>query len=382
MVRLLIGTDPQQTVFAQKVVLFQAALFSIAAAIALWSSYSWHKSIPALISSLILITLSPLSIAWPRWVLTETLAAAAGLLVFAALFCSFAAQRMKVIKTGIAIALAIFLRWDQIWLLVPAFLCAFYLGGYSRGLRHTVTIGLIAIFPILAMIGRAGLVGIPLLPNNSITSDPYLAKGVWVFFQKTALTQDATSGFLWSMWDRRYEELNRVFNYDSIFSSYDTVRFRSLTDRISALPNGSPLPADIDAELVDLAGASKKLGIGLTLNFTFQRAIKMWTAMDTIFYSGWMQLPSAKTVETFSFAYRILLIITCILLLLRARGVEFVLLVGLICYIAFRTFFFASLTMLEIRYLMPMFPVMEVALVSLAVRGRKQARNDQLRNNC
>jgi len=317
------------------------------------------------------------TVAWPRWVLTETLAAAAGLLVVTALFRSLKAQKMKVLITGMAIAFATFVRWDQIWLLVPAALCAFYLGGSLKGLRHTAIIGIITALPILAMILRAALVGLSLLPANTIETDSYLARGVWVFYKKAALTQEATSGFFWPLWSREYEGVAQRFNFDSIISSFNTARFHTLMDQISALPNGSPLPADMNAELMELAGAEKMSGIGSTFNLTFHRGARMWTDKDTIFYSGWSSMPSAQMAESLSHVYRIVLILACLVLLIRTRGAEFVFLVGLLSYVVLRTFFFASLAMIEIRYLMPMFfPVMEIVIASLAFRERRRTWTD------
>ena len=53
-------------------------------------------------------------------------------------------------------------------------------------------------------------------------------------------------------------------------------------------------------------------------------------------------------------------------------------LAGLLSYLALRTCFLASLTELEIRYLMPMVPAMEIVVASLAFRGAGRIRTDQL----
>jgi hypothetical protein len=372
MVRLLFVTDPAQVVLAQNVVFIQTALFALAAVSALWASYSWHKRVEALLGSLIIITFSPITIAWPRWVLTETLAAAAGLLVLTALFRSLKAQKMNVILTGLAIAGATFIRWDLICLLVPSTMCAFYLSGFSKGLRHAVIIGAITALPILAMIGRAGLVGLPLLPSITLDRDLYLPKGVFIFYKKAAITKEAMSGFVWPMLDRTYEGVAQNFNYNSISSSFNTVQFRTLMDRISELPSGSPLPADMNAELIELAGTPKVSGIGSTIYLILQRALKMWTGKDPAIASSWNPLALEQMAESLSQVYRIVLILVCLILLFRTRGKEFVLLVGLLTYVVVRTLFLASLVMLEIRYLMPMFPVMEIVIASLVFKGKRR----------
>jgi hypothetical protein len=358
LVRRLAGTNPL------RIVLAQTAIFALAAATALWASYSWHKSVAALLVSLLMLTFSPVSVAWPRWVLTETLAAAAGLWAFAVLFRSVGDRRMRVVAAAIAIGGATFVRWDQIWLLAPASICAFYLGGFSKGLRDTAAMGFIAAVPVLAMILRAALVGLPLLPGM-ISSDPEFGRtGAVAFWRQAAVTQGATSGFLWQMWGQEYKNLTQ-FDYNSIRSSFNTARLHVLMDRLSTLPPGSPLPADIDAELAELASADS--GIGPTLNLIWHRAVKMWTAKDAIFSSGWRSLPSEQIVENLCHVYRIALILSCLIVLPFVRGAASVVLVGLLSYIALRTIFLASQTALEVRYLMPMFPVTEIVLASLVV---------------
>jgi hypothetical protein len=359
LIRRLVDTDPLRVVFAQ------TAIFALAAATALWASYSWHKSVAAILVSLLMLAFSPVSVAWPRWVLTETLAAAAGLWAFAALFRSLAARRMRVVVAAMAIGGATLVRWDQIWLLAPASICAFYLGGFSKGLRDTVAMGFSAAIPVLAMIMRAALVGLPLLPAT--ISDPEFARGgVVAFWRQAALTQEATSGFLWPIWSQEYKDLTR-FDYSSIGSSFNTVRFHVLMDRLSTLPRGSPLPADIDAELAELAAAAKESGISSTLNLIWQRASKMWTAKDAVFSSGWLSLPSAQIAENLCRMYRIVLALCCLMLLAFVRGAASVVLVGLLSYVVLRTISLASFTALEIRYLTPMFPAMEIVLASLVV---------------
>jgi hypothetical protein len=356
LVKRLAGANPLQVVFAQ------TAVFALAAATALWATYSWHRSVAALLVPLLMLAISPVSIAWSRWVLTETLAAAAGLWAFAIIFRSVGDRRMRVVAAAIAIGGATFVRWDQIWLLAPACICAFYLGGFFKGLRDTAVMSFIAAVPVLAMIMRAALVGLPLLPG---VNDPGFARGVVAFWRQAALTQGATSGFLWPIWSQEYKDLAR-FDYGSIGSSFNTVRFHVLMDRLSTLPSGSPLPEDIDAELAELASATT--GIGSTLNLIWRRAAEMWTAKDPIFFSGWNSLPSAQIGENLCHVYRIVLILSCLILLLFVRGAASVVLIGLLSYVALRTIFLASLTALEVRYLMPMFPGMEIVLASLVLR--------------
>jgi hypothetical protein len=126
------------------VVLIQTAIFAIAATYALWAAYSWHKSLPTLLISGAILPLSPATIAWPRWVMTETLAGAAALWVFAEIFRSLALRRLRILQLSLALATATLVRWDQIWLLVPAAACAIYID-HRNPLNACRQIGIMAL---------------------------------------------------------------------------------------------------------------------------------------------------------------------------------------------------------------------------------------------
>jgi hypothetical protein len=63
--------------------------------------------------------------------------------------------------------------------------------------------------------------------------------------------------------------------------------------------------------------------------------------------------------------YKIALLLLCPILILIGKGPVRLILVGVVGYLCLRTFFLVSLTAVETRYLSPMFPVMELALLSV-----------------
>jgi hypothetical protein len=162
------------------VVLIQIVIFAIAATYALWAAYSWHKSLTVLLIAGALLALSPATIAWPRWVMTETLAAASILWVFAEIFRSLALQRLRIAQLSLAVATATLVRWDQVWLLVPAAACAMYMG-YRNPLKACCQLGSLGLASgavIFLMMIRAAIVGLPLYP--SINEDfPEGAREFW-----------------------------------------------------------------------------------------------------------------------------------------------------------------------------------------------------------
>jgi hypothetical protein len=382
LIRSFMGSLPSTMEIADQVILWQSILFSLAAAIALVASYSWHRSIPILVISYLVLAFSPLTVGWARWVLTETLAAAGSLLVFAAIFHSLAKRKLAPILIGLAVAFAFAFRWDQIWLLIPAILVALFLGGWKKGIVQSIWMGLLSILPLLGMVIRAAFAGISLLPTlagisllpTKMENDPYLARGVWQFFKASALTQEATSSLLWPLWDREYQWLKDDFVQNSIIPAARTNEFFSLLDQVSHLPNGLPLPAPINSAFLELADALEKNNLVSKITLVMQRSFYMWSKKDGIFFSGWDFTPINRWIEPYSRVYRLVLIFGSLLAFFLTKRDKRVLAIGLFLFVVLRTLFCASLpiTMIEIRYLVPAYPCMEITLVIFLVGMIKQ----------
>jgi hypothetical protein len=202
-------------------VLAQTVTFAIAATYALWA---WHKSLATPLISGAILALSPVTIAWPRWVMTETLAGAMALWVFAEIFRSLTLRRLRILQLALALAAAILVRWDQIWLLVPAAACAIYIGHRNpfNACRQIGIMSFAAGLSIFFMVARAAIVGLPLLP--SVASDDDLPKGVMEFWRVAAKNQSFTASFEWPVTEQKYERMASQFDYSSIAPGFDTTR--------------------------------------------------------------------------------------------------------------------------------------------------------------
>jgi hypothetical protein len=354
-------------------VFIQTALFAIAATYALWAAYAWHKSLATLLISGAVLALSPVTIAWPRWVLTETLAGAATLWIFAEIFRSLALQRLRILQLSLAASAAILVRWDQIWLLVPAAGCAVYLD-YRKPLnvcRQIGIMGFVAGLSIFVMVLRAAIVGLPLFP--SVANDTYLPKGVMDFWRVAAKNQSFTATFVFPITDQKYKHMASQFDYSSIAPGFDTPRFRAVLHKISALPSDTALPRKLDADLAELArNPSPKAWSRLRL--LAYRAMAIWCQWDDFYKSGWEDVNDPNRVENFARAYRAAPLMLAAALLFFLRGERLFILGALISYVAVRTCFLASLSLLETRFLVPMLPVIELVLIA-AIPNAFQSNN-------
>jgi hypothetical protein len=343
------------------VVFIQTAIFAIAATYALWAAYAWHKSLLTLLISGAILALSPATIAWPRWVMTETLAAASVLWVFAEIFRSLALRRLRILQLSLALATAMLVRWDQIWLLVPAAACAIYMEHRNplKMCRQIAIMGFAASLLILFMMLRAATVSLPLLP----TVDEDLTNGARDFWRVAAKNQSFERGFMWPIEDKKYADIASRFDYSSIAPGFDTARLRAVLNRIAALPPDSALPEKLDAELADLA-RSPSSEAWSRLHLVAYRAMTMWTQWDDFYESGWKTSPEPNGAEYLVRPYRIALVVFAAALLLVSRGEQLFILGCFVSYVALRTCFFAFIGLLESRYLVPMLPSMELVLIA------------------
>jgi hypothetical protein len=262
---------------------------------------------------------------------------------------------------ALAVTVATLLRWDQIWLVFPVFILLIHVSKIQKGFLQTAIVGFCACIPALVMVVRAYMVGLPLLPG--VLSDPTLPPGSLAFWQVASVNEQATSGFLWRVWNRQYSTIADDFDFRSIRGDLPVERVRQLFKKVQEIPNGTPLPAQIDVEFGQIAKLPELAGTKAYLLLLLERAKEMWFNKSVLWQSGWSGVQHADAVETVSRFYRIALLLLCVVLIIVGRGTVRLIMIGVVGYICLRTFFLVSLTSLESRYLAPMFPVMEVALL-------------------
>ena len=83
------------------------------------------------------------------------------------------------------------------------------------------------------------------------------------------------------------------FDYSSLAPGLDTIRLHALISRVSALPEGSELPRDLDAEFGELARNPSSKAWSRPRLFAY-RAMAMWTQEDNFYESGWNTTPRAE----------------------------------------------------------------------------------------
>jgi hypothetical protein len=307
----------------------------------------------------IALVISPLTIAFSNWVLTETLAASSTLLVLAALVRSIRLGKLSVCLLAPALLFAVLIRWDQVTLIVAIAATGLQLHNIRAMIERTGIILLPLGIVIGLLVARAISVGLPALPE---LSDPgWLPQGVVSFWRATTLRQVNTSALQWNVWARRYSPIPSEFDYDAIPSWFDRTEVAEAIEKLGHVPNGQPLPDEIDREFRLL---SEKFNSTAPYYSNIQvplvRAWYLWISEDRPHNSGWKQ-PGNRNLELARTLYRCLLLIGSLVLLLYLRNQSFlrILSTAILSYVFSRTIFLTVLTAVEVRYLMPMMPALE-----------------------
>lgn len=354
---------------ADAIVLAQCLVYAVAVAYALYSlRQSLHLSRRSLVATGLVLSLSPLTASWSQWVLTETLAAAAALWVGAECLRSLSSGVFRTRPLAAALAVSLMVRWDLIWLVVPVAIVAFRLrarGGTTR--RMAIAIGAMGL-PVVLMSIRAVLVGLPAMPRYMDAPPDELPPGIYRFWRVTSISQTAASTLLWKVWNRQYGGIATIFDYDSVSNRVDPARLREAIGTLSSTPDGTAVSRKIDDAFAAITSeAVRRNQASYWADVVFRRSLSIWSARDTITWSGWL-----SDHEAYLRPYRVaLLIVVLVAPFAWPRGSTLRMFsAGVVLFVVIRTTFLVTFTAVEIRYVTPFIPIMEVVAVLFVARPR------------
>jgi len=359
-VKVFFGATPRQIVVSQSFLYAVAVLYVLISVRLLFGTLNgWF------LPTSLFLSISPLTLFWSQWILTETLAAAAVLWVAAESLRSLAARKLRTTIIAIALSAALMLRWDMIWLAFPVAIVAWHLYGLKQMLpKLAVIFGVIAI-PVVLLIVRALALGLPLIPATLNASPEELPPGIVKFWKVTATKQTATTAVLWNVWNRQYANIESSFDYSSVSSDVNSAHLRSTLLALSALPNGSAVPHEIDQSFAEIAGEVERAKWYTRFVVLIERTVYMWTERDYVFNSGWF-----SDQEQYLRIYRIaLLVVTFAAPFLFTRDTpEQIVSIAITLFVVSRTLFLVILNALEVRYVTPSIPLMELVFALLIMK--------------
>jgi hypothetical protein len=127
------------------------------------------SSARVVIATAAVLVFSPTLVAWPRMLLTETLALTAALWVLGIVIRSYSDRRIPTLELGLAFAVGLFLRYDFVLLAVPVVIAGFSIHRPAETLRRGVVVVLITAIPYGAWTWRSVSADLPPLPPYGLT---------------------------------------------------------------------------------------------------------------------------------------------------------------------------------------------------------------------
>ena len=240
----------------------------------------------------IVLALSPLEVAWPRYLQTETLAMAGTLWVFSELLLSLHESKIRILPLSVALIITTFIRLDAVLLVLPIATTVFIIYKPYQAIKKGLILAVLFSLPWGGWLARNHMSGMenifPLAmtaPNNAESPNGYLK---WLWTWSTDTYHNTNS--LWPV---------TRFNYDSIGideRAYYTIEEKNKVSLLlSELKQytGKPFPKHIDSQFRIIAEKrtfERPLEVWV-LN-PIKRSISLWSNIYSSF--GWpTELPSS-----------------------------------------------------------------------------------------
>lgn len=378
--------------------IIQTIIYSVSCILLIKSVYRLtnHKKTTIIIG--IILSLSPLLIAWPRYLQTETLSLAASIYLISEIILSLSEKKIRIITISLALIFATWIRLDNIFLTIPIGITALYLHGFKVGIIKGVIIMIILSSTWGAWTARNIMVGLPnLIPTDMTMPDGSRSPKGYLKWTKTWITHEYEKpGALWGINRKNYISINipeRAYN-----NKKEKLEVEKLVRDLKKV-NKEDFPIKIDNQFNKIA--NDKINdnpIQFWLIYPSIRALRMWTNPFSSF--GWPnempdkslsqneRLAAAKgnmnilldkayaypyhaISKALNGSYRFILMILLIYSLLNMRKrklkdpiVPFSLIT--ISYLISRTIFFSLNGNFETRYMLTCIPFIEI-LVCLTV---------------
>ena len=220
--------------------IIQTLVFSAAATYLALVTKNAHGRVAGIFVAAV-VALSPTLIAWPRMLLTETLAIAAALWVFASLLRSLNTNRMRFSELGIACAAGLFIRYDFILVLFPIVAVAFSIHSFKAALWRAAVLIMIVAIPAGIWTSRNLAAGLSAVRPGAFTvSGAGAPEGVEAWVKSWTLYQYDLPIGLWPLLTESYQEIHPP---DRAYMN-DVHRQQTLAAlaELSSLTPGQPVP--------------------------------------------------------------------------------------------------------------------------------------------
>ena len=264
--------------------ILQSAIFALAVGWLVRATVIFTDSRAAALAVGLIAALSPVQLAWARFVLPETLSLAVALWVLAEIMLSLHEQRLRWASLGLGLAAAVFLRYDGILLSVPVAACGFMIHRPLRALVRGAPIALIVVAPLGVWSAHNVARGLPFIPQPRIMQDGSPAPEGYRDWGRTWIaTIYQGADMAYPAWSKNYGAIR--INPRAYDSPAERGRVEALLADLEE-HEGQTFPADIDAEFATLAAERRERAplrhwVGLPLT----RTAVFW--LNPFYSYGW-----------------------------------------------------------------------------------------------
>ena len=375
--------------------IFQSIIYSGSCIWLLYSIYILTNNKKIILYLLFILALSPLLVAWPRYVQTETLSIAATIYLLSELILSISKNKIRIISIALALIFATWIRLDNIFLTIPVAFTSIYIHGFRHGMIKGLLIAIIFSSTWGTWTARNIIVGLPdLIPTDMIMPDGSRPPTGYLKWTKTWITHEYEKpGALWGINRKNYDKISipeRAYK-----SEEEKLKINQLIDELQK-HNQKDFPKSIDDEFAKIA--INKIANNPTqhyLTYPIIRAIRMWTNPFSSF--GWpnempdsgltkedrlsaakgnsnllikkaIEFPIHASSKAFNAFYRLILmmlfLLSIIIIYYKKKDTQ-LLPIGLITisYILSRTIFFSFNSNFETRYMVTTIPFIELLII-------------------
>ena len=272
--------------------LSQALLYSLAAARLIYSINVMSNNKKIFWIATILLSFSPLTVAWPRYLQTESLSLAITLVIIAELILSYKEKNLRYIKICLLFTLATWIRLDNIFLAAPIALSSFLIHDFRTSLKKGLIIAILFSIPWGLWTVRNINEGVrDIIPTDMIMPDGSKSPSGYLAWIKTWMTNEYEKPS--SMWNVNRKIYSTIEIPDYAYkSTEEKEKVSLLLEKISSL-DGQDFPEEIDSKFYSITRHKvKKYSLDYWVYNPIIRSVRLWTNPFNSF--GWpSELPDS-----------------------------------------------------------------------------------------
>jgi hypothetical protein len=332
----------------------------------------------------LIVALSPLTLPWARFTLSETLALSVVVCITADLCRSVAERKLRIFPLAAMMAVGLFIRYDLALLALPIAFIGFIVHPFRSAIQRGVLMIVIISIPLGAWWARSVASGLGATPPLYFLGNGYAAPKGYLEWAETWATNQYQAPEWW--YPIHFAAYSDIIIDESAYTSIDERnKIKELLVRLEDF-DGKQFPMEIDLEFARIAAAKRAatplnhwlwlpvLRIGRIwinpYNSGGWPVALGWTGGTLSFETAFeflRQNPGSILVKGATAAYRIgILIVATVLLLLtfrqRATFASIILWAAMLHTVG-RTVFLGWGFFIESRYLLEVIPMLEVAVV-------------------